>query len=265
MTQIQAPSWHLLMDWSLVLASQGIEAEMVEDESGYNILVREEDCDAARDAVRQFTKENACRRTAQFQPSVPLRLHPAVFVWVGLMVFLFVRQSNHPELRAFGVMDNLRFSRGDWWRPMTAMGLHQDVGHLLSNLTFGVIFLGLAMTAYGLWPALLLSFTSGALGNCLGWLVYPPNSESLGASGMVMAALGLLAAFAVCAGQRGDAPGAGSLRGAGAALLMLVLLGFAPSADVIAHVGGFIFGVIGGLIWLLTRSSPVWQEKWSGR
>jgi membrane associated rhomboid family serine protease len=32
---------------------------------------------------------------------------------------------------------------------------------------------------------------------------------------------------------------------------MLVLIGFSPRADVLAHVGGFLFGVTGGMIWLL--------------
>ncbi len=237
------------MDWSLVLASQDIGAEMIEDESGYSLAVREEDYPAACEALRDYARENPALDGARPSPSHRLSLHPGSIVWAGLMVLLFVRAAAHPELKDWGVMDRERFLAGEWWRPLTAMGLHADAAHLISNLTFGVIFLGLAMSAYGLWPALLISIAAGAMGNLLGLLAYPPPYSSLGASGMVMAALGLLAAFAVHARPAQEMRGTAVFRGVGAAVLMLVLIGFSPQSDIVAHLGGFFFGVIGGLLW----------------
>ena len=274
--QIPAPAKDLLMEWALVLASQGIEADMVRDENGYSLIVSTEDCSAANEAILAYTRENAGRSAPlPPQPATPLKLHPAAFVWAGLVAFLFLRQTAYPELREFGLMNSNALMRGEWWRPITAMGLHADAAHLLSNLTFGVLFLGLAMNAFGLWPALVLSSIAGTLGYLAGWIVYPPTYQSLGASGLVMGALGLLAAQAVlgepstrnhAAGpfrhsvgrcrraavtNSGQPRGGGALRGLGAAILMLVLIGFSPQSDVVAHVGGFFFGVLGGILWLL--------------
>jgi len=249
------------MDWSLVLASQEIDAEIAGDDSGYSLLVREEDYLAACRALEEYDRENERSRESQLHPVTPLALHPGAFLWAVLMLFFFAVTEPRPELKDWGIMDHERFLAGEWWRPITAVGLHQDAAHLLSNLTFGVIFLGLSMTAYGFWPALIISLAAGVSGNLLGLLVYPPPFRSLGSSGMVMAALGLLAAFGVKTGSVHKSPRATTFRAVGAAVLMLVLIGFSPQADVVAHVGGFILGAIGGFLWLALRPPRVVEAE----
>jgi len=50
-----------------------------------------------------------------------------------------------PTLIEAGDMDSAKVLAGQWWRLFTAVTLHADLAHLMGNITFGVIMLGLAM------------------------------------------------------------------------------------------------------------------------
>jgi membrane associated rhomboid family serine protease len=78
--------------------------------------------------------------------------------------------------------------------------------------------------------------------------------SSLGASGVVMGALGLLTAQSLALLRIGFPPRQLLWRGLFGGLLLLILLGLDPSmnTDVIAHVAGFATGVLlGGMLALL--------------
>src|SRR5690349_9822701 len=91
-------------------------------------------------------------------------------------------------------MNSAYVARGQWWRLFTAMWLHADVGHLAANAVFGAILLGFAMGRFGTGTGLLAAYLAGAGGNVLAWLFSLEQHRNLGASGMVMGCLGLLAA-----------------------------------------------------------------------
>src|ERR1035437_10950698 len=83
-------------------------------------------------------------------------------------------------------------AHGEWWRLFTATWLHADLAHLAMNMVFGFLFLGLVMGRYGPGVGLLAAYLAGVGGNLAAWLVYGENHRGLGASGVVMGALGLL-------------------------------------------------------------------------
>jgi len=112
----------------------------------------------------------------------------------------------------------------------------------------------MAMARCGPGIALLAAYLAGAGGNFAGLMIYPELHRGLGASGMVMGALGLLSAEGIAAWRTTRAT-YWIRRGAGAAILVLVLLGFSEGTDVIAHVGGFVFGaLIGAVLHFLPNS-----------
>ena len=100
---------------------------------------------------------------------------------------------------------------GEVWRAVTALTLHLDVGHMLSNLGFGTVFGLLAGQLLGpgvAWASVLAAAASANLLNA--WL-QPEVHSSVGASTAVFATLGLLAAYAWRrrSGETGAVPTAG--------------------------------------------------------
>src|SRR5258706_9926496 len=90
-------------------------------------------------------------------------------------------------------MDGGAVGAGEWWRLFRAPMLHADLPHLAANVVIGLVFLGLTMAIYGPGLALLAALLAGAGGNMTGLILYDRTYLGLGASGMVMGTLGLLA------------------------------------------------------------------------
>jgi rhomboid protease GluP len=246
--EIPAANRRQAMDWSLVLASQGIEHLIDHDESkGWTLLVSEKDHENALGQIRQYQLENRHWRWRRpvFQPG--LFFDWSCLTWVLLNIFFYWWSETHVDLLAAGVMDNSALAHSEWWRLFTATWLHADLAHLAMNMVFGFLFLGLVMGRYGPGVGLLAAYLAGVGGNLITWLVYDETHRGLGASGVVMGALGLLAIQSVSLMKR---PNRNVFRlfagGIFAGVLLLVLLGFSPEADVVAHLGGFVTGLLLG-------------------
>jgi membrane associated rhomboid family serine protease len=238
------------MDWSLVLASQGIEHVVDRDEAkGWTLSVSEQDHERALGQIRQYRLENRHWRWRRpvFQPG--LLFDWSCLGWVLLNIFFYGWSEARADLRTTGMMDGAALAHGEWWRLFTATWLHADLAHLAMNMVFGFLFLGLVMGRYGPGMGLLAAYFTGVGGNLFAWLVYGGNHRGLGASGVVMGALGLLTIQSVTLLKRRNT---NTFRlfasGMFAGVLLLVFLGFSPEADVVAHLGGFVTGLLLGLI-----------------
>ena len=238
------------MDWSLVLASQGIEHVVDRDEAaGWSLSVAEADYEKALAQIHQYQQENRHWRWRRpvFQPG--LFFDWSSLAWVGLNIFFFWWSETAANLRTTGMMDGAAVTHGEWWRLFTATWLHADLAHIAMNAVFGFLFLGLVMGRYGPGVGLLAAYLAGAGGNLIVWLIYDETHRGLGASGVVMGALGLLTIQSATLLKPRNA-NTFRLFAAGifAGVLLFVLLGMSPEADVIAHFGGFVTGLLLGLL-----------------
>jgi membrane associated rhomboid family serine protease len=240
------------MDWSLVLVSQGIEStiEYAEEDGVWRLLVDGNNGQRALQALRQYRVEN---RTPTWRQQ--LRWTGLIFDWRSVAWFLLlaviflVGQAQYPVLTQAGMMDRQAVWAGQWWRLFTAVTLHRDLTHLISNLTAGVLLLGLAMGSFGSGLGLLAAYVAGVGGNVAGLLLYSGRHPSLGASGMIFGALGLLAGQTTGLLRVGIPGKQLAVRGLLSGFLLLVLFGLNPESDVIAHTGGFLAGVLlGGML-----------------
>ncbi len=251
---INARTERQAMDWSLVLVSQGIEAIIERDaESGtWRLVVDALEHQRALNSIRQYRVEN--RRKVVWQQQIPWT--GLIFDWrcllpIAVFVFLFVVEAmGRGDLSKAGLMSNKAVHAGEWWRLFTAVTLHGDLAHLAANATTGLLLIGLAMGVYGAGIGLLMAFLAGVGGNLAGLLFYPETHRGLGASGMIMGALGLLAAQWLALLKHGLTPRQLALRGVLSGGLLLVLLGFSPqqNVDVLAHVAGFLSGLLLGAV-----------------
>jgi len=158
---------------------------------------------------------------------------------------------------------------GEWWRTITALTLHADIVHLLSNLVFGALFIGLLAAETSVGTALFLTLLGGALGNGANALITDMTHNSIGASTAVFASLGVLV------GGRFRVDRASVARGRAWVPLVagLALLGWlgGPServgphgpiqTDVTAHLLGLLCGLILGVA-LLTPKRELRHERW---
>jgi membrane associated rhomboid family serine protease len=248
------------MDWSLVLLSQGIEATITRiEEGGWGLVVRAEDEAAAAAALRQYQIENRGWNWRHPLPVTGLLFHGGSAVWAAVMVAVYYFcEVRFPKLEEAGIVDSKAIRAGEWWRLFTAISLHENLPHLMANLTSGFFLLGLAMARFGAGLGLLATFLAGAAGNVAGVMLYPDH-QGLGASGMVMGALGMLATQSLGCWRRGESRAEFIWRAGASAALVLVLVGFSPGTDVVAHVGGFVVGAVFGGV--LSLAPPARLQK----
>jgi membrane associated rhomboid family serine protease len=156
---------------------------------------------------------------------------------------------------SLGAADSAAILSGEWWRLITALTLHADWLHLLSNLAFGGVFVVFLCRGIGSGPAWALILSSGALGNLANAFLQLPDHRSVGASTAVFGTVGVLASISVFRYRDGwrkrwPLPIA-------AAMALLALLGTeGENTDLGAHLFGFVFGILLGLMaeFLMERS-----------
>ena len=171
-------------------------------------------------------------------------------LWAATVLAIFQLQATRPEWVALGALDGKAvFERGEWWRPATALWLHGDGAHVISNALSGAFLFTAVLKSFGRKLGWLWIAVAGVVANlALAALAYPVAYSSLGASTAIFAGLGLLTGRMVGALTRTDrrhrrravsvALGSGlvvfALYGAG---------GGAAHVDIGAHIAGFVVGL----------------------
>jgi len=136
---------------------------------------------------------------------------------------------------------------GEWWRLITALTLHADWLHLISNLTIGGFFVFLLCREFGSGLGWTLLLAAGTLGNWANAQMQLPTHSSIGASTAVFAAVGVLAAINLVR-HRLDRRGQWKLIAVGALALLALLGTEGKNTDLGAHLFGFLFGVVLGVV-----------------
>lgn len=262
---ISAWSERQAMDWSLVLVSQGIEVEIAQpNPTLWQLLVAPADHARALNAIQRFRLENRHWAWRHLLPSGGIELHPAVLVWVcGLAG---IHAGLPADLVQQGLFNTHWVRAGQWWRAFTAVGLHADLGHLAANSAVGLLVIGLAMTRFGAVRAFTLTWLAAALANfsALAWRDH--EYTGLGASGMVMAAIGLITAEAVTQWRFSRFATRSILGVVGAGTCLFLLLGTSGRGDILVHTAGFLWGLVlgGAAAWIGSRRVLVSRSQRAG-
>ncbi len=216
--------------------------------SRWCLRVEPDALERARAVVLEYRREN--RRFAWHRTAIaarPLSWNPRAVSWV--LVLCAIHALLPLALRSAGWLEVAALRQhGQWWRLFTATWLHADVAHLASNVGTGALTLGFAMGRYGPGTALCLSLVAGAAANIPGVLLRDPTARALGASGVVMAALGLLVGHAVVWWRISRYASKPVWISLGAGVFLFLTLGVNPVSDVLAHAGGFVGGILLGAL-----------------
>ena len=240
----------------LVLASAGISSELFKRDGWWVIVVAADDGAAALDELRLHQKDNA-DQTPRRLPRIPVFSGAMGGVGVyalvtSLLTFCDLFAAYQWPWRVQGRMQAGEVMAGEWWRIFTALTLHADLHHLLSNLAFGGLFGLLAGRILGGGVAWFSIVLAGAIGNAINALARDPEHSSIGASTAVFAALGILVAHALRPRSNSTENAFKRWRPLIGGVLLLAFVGVGGErTDVGAHVAGFFSGVVIG--WIACR------------
>jgi membrane associated rhomboid family serine protease len=246
---------------SFVLHAVGIPSEIVDLPEAFVLYVAPEAAVAAREHIERFNTET---EQAQ-QPSAPppvLHRHawasPALFALtiVGVAYLAGIKLARFDWYEAGALRVGLAQS-GEWWRVVTALTLHADHAHLLGNLGFGAFFGFLAARLLGSGVALATTLAAAILGNVLDSALMPSSHTSIGASTWVFATLGLVSAYAWRLQVNPRLKWAHRSAPLVAGVMLLALIGAGgENTDVLAHLTGFVSGVLFGALYAKWQSRP---------
>ncbi len=167
-----------------------------------------------------------------------------------------------PLLLAIGMKGEAAFA-GQWWRLVSAIFVHIDLYHLLSNLCFLLLFGSIAETVFQRAGYLALWFLTGIAGSMSQLLALSPQNYGFGASGVAFGLVGALWS-AYCLER---VPSATLARRWWVVFLLafFITLGFLPDwihsqSFNAAHLGGLLAGMILGLV-IPVRATPAPVRK----
>ncbi len=223
-------------------------------EGAFVLCVTETDYDLVRQELEAVAR--LARRRRRIVPSTYHEFsfgYLSFLIYTVVLVFCFFWQQNG-DVQSLGRVDAARIvEQGEWWRVVTALTLHGDLIHLVSNLVAGMGFAFFVARFFGAASGWLLILLSGAFGNALNaWVYFPEDHFSIGASTAVFGALGLLTGVGLWValtegGERRTMPR--WLVPIFGGLTLLGLIGVGDGlVDVAAHISGFICGTLIGLL-----------------
>jgi len=260
-------------DWALVLTSQSIPVRVLHTPSGWALELDAGDLPSAETTLTSYERERgeaqlahvaAKQERESFAPRGPRWAGvPIGFALLATFAYSGDRAAGHP-LFAQGSALGSRILEGEWWRCVTALCLHANLEHVLSNVLALVFFMGLVCRMLGLGFGFALILTTGALGNAVNAIVQPPNHNSVGASTAIFGAIGLLSGLAVVRQYRSDLHVRRAWVPIGAGLALLAMLGTGGEhVDLEAHFFGLLFGIIlGAAVALRLKQAPPPPVQW---
>ena len=253
-------------EYALVLEAIDIAHRLEETDAGWAVMVAVGDAGRARRTLAAYDAE-AREKPRPGPPSLEYGR-----TWIGavvavLLIAFFAMTGGRAQRNVWyerGSASAERILRGEAWRTVTALTLHADLVHVVSNAVACVILL----TAVGWWlgPGLgvCVVLLAGVGGNALTAFAYGTHHDAIGASTSTFAALGILAArqFVTRRGLPWARRKAWVAIAAGLALLGM--LGTAPGSDILAHFFGLLVGgLVGVAAGFAVRRPPRPSVQWA--
>lgn len=245
-------------EWSVVLSAARIPHRIEPAGSEWLVIVAERDLPRAAAWLESYDREQQSVRA----PGPPIVEYGAT--WTGVLAVLcliafhiIVRSATPFAWFESGAASARWIRAGEWWRTVTALTLHADAVHLMSNAAAGALFFTLAFRLFGPGVGAGLVLLAGAAGNAVNALVRPAAHTAVGASTAVFGAIGALAGWQFLRRYSAPAERRRAWLSLAAGLALLAWLGASPHTDVMAHLFGFLAGLaLGGSAAALFERPP---------
>jgi rhomboid protease GluP len=184
---------------------------------------------------------------------VIIALNVAVYVYTSIIGGDFITTGNLP-IHLY--QSNYDVMNGSYWQLITAIFVHVNIVHLVSNMIFLLIFGLRAEELFKSEEYVAIYFLSGLAGNLL-TLLLGPQMVSAGASGAIF---GMFGAVIIYIKRRVG-------QSIGSALIyafFMLLLSMGIQVNFMAHLGGLAAGLLFGY-WLATtrKAKPIYQFRFN--
>ena len=136
----------------------------------------------------------------------------------------------------------------EYWRLLTAIAVHGDVMHVLSNAILLTYFAYLLFGYFGFWVFPVMSLAMAGLTNYISLHTYPSEVSLIGASGLVYWMAGFWLSMYLLV-ERTVGPGKRALRVGCLALLVLLPSTFQANVSYRTHAIGLGLGVVSALVY----------------
>jgi len=242
--------------WALVLAAVRIPHHIHYHNHTWQLFVPAGKELLAIYELESYVEENKDwppRRPAPDHDFTPLYQPPTLLLMGALILFYTITGPWNAQsswfIQGAGSGEHI-LQKGEWWRLLTALTLHADTVHLLSNCLIGgwLVHFFCQLTGTGLGLCALLLVAGG--GNLINVLMHGTAHQFVGFSTAVFAVIGMLAVFTHQ--RRSRFTGSHFLIPIMAGTALLAALGSSGErTDLGAHFFGLLCGLLSG--YLLSR------------
>jgi rhomboid protease GluP len=273
MTDIEPPDDARTLEWLACLGADRLPHRLVLNEGRWVIEVPDAHARAAWHAIEAFERDNLnwpptplLAPADEQEPYDSWSAYGAAFFLLVAFTWMGPYTSDAVYLRA-GAADAQAIVAGEIWRTITALLLHADLPHLMGNV-LTLALLGTPVCRFlGGGVGLMMILLTGIIGNALVAISGSGLHISVGASTATFGALGLLcgrsAVFAYRKTRTWRSVWSRAWLPIGAGVAMMAFTGASPGSDVLAHIYGFLVGLvlILPLSWTGTRRVPDWLQR----
>ena len=178
-----------------------------------------------------------------------------IVIW--LCMILYLNRFSDVKLLEVGGLVHFNVVHGEWYRLISSMFLHFNFEHILMNMLSIFIFGKIVESIIGSWRMLIIYIISGLYGNFVS-LSFNTSTISVGASGAIFGLIGSIFVIMYLS-KNFNKKMIGQLL---IALVVLIVFSlFMSNINIMAHLGGFISGVLITLIgyYFKTQRSLFWS------
>ncbi|WP_285369324.1 rhomboid family intramembrane serine protease [Staphylococcus epidermidis] len=178
-----------------------------------------------------------------------------IVIW--LCMILYLNRFSDVKLLEVGGLVHFNVVHGEWYRLISSMFLHFNFEHILMNMLSLFIFGKIIESIIGSWRMLIIYIISGLYGNFVS-LSFNTTTISVGASGAIFGLIGSIFVIMYLS-KNFNKKMIGQLL---IALVVLIVFSlFMSNINIMAHLGGFISGVLITLIgyYFKTQRSLFWS------
>lgn len=178
-----------------------------------------------------------------------------IVIW--LCMILYLNRFSDVKLLEVGGLVHFNVVHGEWYRLISSMFLHFNFEHILMNMLSLFIFGKIVESIIGSWRMLIIYIISVLYGNFVS-LSFNTTTISVGASGAIFGLIGSIFVIMYLS-KNFNKKMIGQLL---IALVVLIVFSlFMSNINIMAHLGGFISGVLITLIgyYFKTQRSLFWS------